>query len=79
VYRSVPKAIIAAFNGKPPALFWRLLDGQPRAWGKAARAPRQKVLNTLARLGLTLTLVDRAIARRGHTPYTYQVGSITSL
>lgn len=48
----------SAFHGKPPRLYFRMLAGDERAWGGAARTPRQHILDALARVGLTLRRVQ---------------------
>jgi hypothetical protein len=68
------KLAMQAFHGKPPRLFFRLLDGHPAAWGKAARTPRQDVLRALAAVGLTVKLVTRTL----HTGYQFNVGDLVS-
>lgn len=76
---SLDRAVWDAYHGSPPRLYLRLRDGQARAWGHAARAPRQEVLDTLAALGLTIEREKRFYRFRGEEPIPYYVGVLKEL
>ena len=73
------QTILDIFHGKPPSIFWKMYNGRLSAWGRAARVPRQQVLDTLARVGLTMVLATKGLPMgKGRGFYAYQVGEITS-
>jgi hypothetical protein len=68
------RRVFDAFHGKPPRLFFRMLNGDRRAWGEAARAPREEVQNTLRAIGLEMNLVEK-----GRPGNHFLIGEICNL
>lgn len=68
------------FHGCPPAFYWRLIRGNPSAWGDAARAPRAELLARLEKHGITIErVVGEVRSRRPGDRYSYQAGKLRLL